>query len=126
MVGMSPGLLQCLGSILLAPANLASLPASTKMDPLKALMQKSAEKLLEKAADCFDLAEAQHKIAEKHHETASRQHCAAHQLDVDADKLEALGRELTTEAVELKGNTEVAPPMRANPVLPRIVPKAAA
>jgi hypothetical protein len=39
----------------------------------KIVLEKSAEALLERAGDCFDLAASQHKMAERQHEDASRQ-----------------------------------------------------
>ena len=90
----------------------------------KALMNKAADKLMKKAADCFDVAEAQHHIVDKQHEIASRQHCSADELETSADKLEALGHALEADAVEIKGNTEVvargisAPPLPTAPADP--------
>jgi hypothetical protein len=73
----------------------------------KALMDESADKLLEKAADCFDIAETQLHVAGMQHEIASRQHCSADELETSAHKLEALGHALEADAAEIKGNTEV-------------------
>jgi hypothetical protein len=82
----------------------------------KALMDKAADKLIKKAADCFDVAEAQHHVAEKQHEIAGRQHCSADELETSADKLEALGHALEADAAEIKGNTQVvAPGISASP-----------
>jgi hypothetical protein len=66
----------------------------------KALSDKSAEKVLKRAGDCFTLAEKEHRIAERQHEIASM-------LEVNAGKLEALGHALESDAVEIKGNTQV-------------------
>jgi hypothetical protein len=74
----------------------------------KALLEKSANRLLKKADDCFGLAKTQHDIADKQHEIAARQHSNADQLDTSADKLDELGRSLEAEAVEIKGVTETA------------------
>jgi hypothetical protein len=84
----------------------------------KALMDKSADKLIKKAADCFDLAETQHHVADKQHETAGRQHCSADELETSADKLEALGHALEADAAEIKGNTEVVARGISVPPLP--------
>jgi hypothetical protein len=73
----------------------------------RALMDKSADKILRKAADCFDLAETQHHVADKQYEVASRQHCSADELETSANKLEVLGHALESDAVEIKGDTEV-------------------
>ncbi len=82
------------------------------------MMDASSDKLLEKAADCFDLAETQHHAAEMQHEIASRQHCGADQLEVNAGKLEALGHVLEASAVEIKGNTAVVARGAPIPVSP--------
>jgi hypothetical protein len=73
----------------------------------KALMDKSVDKILRNAADCFDLAETQQHVADKQHEVASRQHCSADELETSANKLEALGHALEADAAEIKGDTEV-------------------
>jgi|SRR5579863_3279409 len=87
----------------------------------KIVLKKSAEALLEKAADCFDLAKVQQNLADKQHESASIQHENADQqheiaaeqdsnadkLDVNADKLDSLGHALEADAVEIMGDTEV-------------------
>jgi hypothetical protein len=77
------------------------------MHSAKDLMDKSANKLLKKAADCFDLAETQHHVADKQHKVASAQHCGADELETSANKLEALGHALEADAAEIKGNGEV-------------------
>jgi hypothetical protein len=90
-------------------------------------MQKTlVNKLIKKAADCFDLAETQHHVAETQHEGAGRQHCSADELEASARKLEVLGRALEADAAEIKGNnnTEVvareisAPPSPTVPAIP--------
>ncbi len=87
----------------------------------KLLLEKSAEALLERAHDCFDLGNAQHAMAEKQHEDATRQqdnakvqqeiaarqHSDADKLSAKADKLDALGKDLVADAVEFKGDTQV-------------------
>lgn len=80
----------------------------------KALLEKSANNLLKKADDCFDLAKTQHATADKQHEIAARQHSNADQLDTSADKLVALGHSLEAEAVEIKGATDSVS-VRSNP-----------
>jgi hypothetical protein len=74
---------------------------------MKAQMDKSADKLIKKAADCFDVAETQLHVARQQHEIAGKQHCGADELEASAHKLEALGHALEADAVEIKGNTEV-------------------
>jgi hypothetical protein len=88
----------------------------------KIVLEKSAEALLERAEDCFDLATAQHKMADEQHEVAARQsenantqqeiaaeqHAGAIKLAAKADELETLGSALVAEAVEIKGDTQVA------------------
>ena len=74
----------------------------------KVLMHKAADKLIKKAADCFDVAEAQHHVAEKQHEIASRQHCSADALEANANKLDGIGRALEADAAEIYGSMEVA------------------
>lgn len=87
-------------------------------------IDKSAQALLERAADCFDLAKTQHKAAATQHDIASkqiecaekqhtnadkqeeigtRQHEGADRLDETANELNALGHALTKDAVEIKG-----------------------
>jgi hypothetical protein len=77
------------------------------MRPEKELMDKSAGKLIKKAAECFDIAETQQHVADKQHESASRQHCSADELEKSAHKLEAIGHALEADASEMKGNTQV-------------------
>jgi len=87
----------------------------------KMVLKKSAETLLEKAGDCFELAKVQQDLADKQHESAAIQHENADQqheiaaeqdsnadkLDVNADKLDSLGHALEADAAEIMGNTEV-------------------
>jgi hypothetical protein len=84
----------------------------------KTLMNRSADKLIKKAADCFDLAETQHHVAETQHESAGRQHCSADELEASARKLEVLGRALEADAAEIKGNTEAVAREISVPPLP--------
>jgi predicted phage gp36 major capsid-like protein len=105
----------------------------------KIVLEKSAEALLDRAADCFDLAKIQHTQAEHQHEIAllqqqnadkqhaiaARQHCDADQLDTKADKLDALACALEANAVEIMGDTaivqrgvEADPAISCRPVLP--------
>jgi len=76
---------------------------------MKAQMDKSADKLIKKAADCFDVAETQLHVARQQHEIAGKQHCSADELEASAHKLEALGHALEADAVEIKGTQVVAP-----------------
>jgi hypothetical protein len=87
----------------------------------KMALEKSAEALLEKAADCFDLAKTQQDLADKQHEIAAIQHenadqqheiaarqdSSADKLEVNADRLDALGHALEANAVEIMGDTEI-------------------
>jgi hypothetical protein len=73
----------------------------------KAVRDKEANALLEKAADCFDLAKTQQAAADAQHDIAARQHKGADGLVVSAKKLDALGHALTDDAVEIKGVTEL-------------------
>ena len=80
----------------------------------KIVLEKSAEALLQRADDCFDLAATQHEMADRQHEDASRQfenatrqqaiaagqHVEADKLAAKADELEAVGRALKAGAVE--------------------------
>src|ERR1700722_16728577 len=75
-----------------------------QMHSEKVLMHKAADKLIKKAADCFDVAEAQHHVAEKQHEIASRQHCSADALEANANKLDGIGRALEADAAEIYGS----------------------
>jgi hypothetical protein len=77
------------------------------MHSKRALLEQSADKLIKKAAECFDVAETQHHVADKQHEIASRQHCSADELETSAHKLEALGHALEADAAEIKGNAEI-------------------
>jgi hypothetical protein len=88
----------------------------------KALMDVAADKLIKRAADCFDLAETQHHVADEQHKSASRQHCSADELATSADKLEALGHKLEADAVEIKGNAELVAPGIRHSSTPRLLP----
>lgn len=100
----------------------------TKMEIGKAILAKSIETLMEKAADCFDLAKTQQDMADKQHELAAAQHdnvdqqhelaakqsITAEKIDANADKLEAaasklntMGQALEASAVETLGDTMV-------------------
>ena len=83
------------------------------MHSQKAMMDASAEELLEKAAGCFDLAETQHRAAEEQHEVASQQHRGADQLEGNADTLEAIGHALEASCrSRSKGNAYPSDPPR--------------
>ena len=77
------------------------------MNSEKALMDKSADKLIKKAADCFDIAETQLHVAQMQHEIAGKQHCSADELEISAHKLEALGHALEADAAEIKSAPKV-------------------
>jgi hypothetical protein len=72
----------------------------------KASPKTTAEHLMAKAADCFDLATAQHDIADTQHEVASRQHHSADKVDANADKLDALAQAFEAEAIAIKGQAD--------------------
>jgi hypothetical protein len=80
----------------------------------KLVLEKSAETLLEKAEECFDvaksqqiLADKQHQIAKTQRENADQQHALAVKQDSNADKLATVGYALEASAVEIKGDTLV-------------------
>jgi hypothetical protein len=66
----------------------------------KVLLDVSAEKLMEKAGDCFDIAKTQHDIADKQHKSADK-------LDTSANELDTLGHALEADADQLKGKTKI-------------------
>jgi hypothetical protein len=95
----------------------------------KTLLDKSAITQLEKAEECFDLARIQHEAADAQHEmaaeqldnaqrqyanadqqkdTATKQHANAKLLAANADKLDELGHMLNDNALEIKGEAEMA------------------
>ena len=85
----------------------------------KIVLEKSANSLLAKAEDCFDLAKTQHVEADAQHDIADtqldaaarqrrigiQQHEGADKLDASADKLDAVGNALVDNAVEMMGET---------------------
>jgi hypothetical protein len=86
-------------------------------------VDKSAEALLAQADGVFELARAQHDQADDQHSMAAKQldnaatqktiateqHQDADKLEVKAAKLDALGKRLVADAVEIKGETLVTP-----------------
>jgi hypothetical protein len=95
----------------------------------KTLLDKSAITQLEKAEECFGLAKIQHEAADAQHEmaaeqldnaqrqyanaekqkdTATKQHANAEKLAANADKLDELGHMLNENALEIKGEAEMA------------------
>ena len=88
----------------------------------KVLLDATAETMLDKAADCFDLAVTERGMAEKQHENATRQednaklqqeladrqHSDADKLSAKAEKLDALGKSLVADAIEVHGETQIA------------------
>ena len=90
----------------------------------KIVLEKSANTLLAKAEDCFDLAKTQHVEADAQHDIADtqlnvaarqkrigiQQHKGADKLDASADKLDALGHALVDNAVEIMGDTIMPQP----------------
>jgi hypothetical protein len=92
----------------------------------KIILQKSARSLLEKSADCLDLAQGQQNLADKTHELsaeqrknadqqhalAAKQDSTANKLDENAKKLDTMGRALEASAIETMGDTMVVPPPR--------------
>ena len=105
----------------LVPAVTIAEKKVNQMQIEKIVLEKSAETLLEKAADCFDLADTQqaladkqheiaaiqHENADQQHELAAKQHVSANKLEANADKLDAMGHALEASAVEIKGDTVV-------------------
>jgi hypothetical protein len=95
--------------------------SGTAMKIEKIVFEKSAEALLKRADDCFDLAATHHKMAEKQHEDAAGQfenanrqqaiaadqHVEADKLSAKADKLDALGHALEADAVEIMGEMQM-------------------
>jgi hypothetical protein len=79
------------------------------MRPTNNVIEKAALALLEKAQDCFDLAETQQDNADKQHENAARQHASADKESDNAAKLVTLACALVDDAVNLQGETEVLP-----------------
>jgi hypothetical protein len=106
-----------------------------KMEIGKVVLEKSVETLMEKAADCFDLAKTQQDMANKQHEVAAAQREKADQqhenadqqhklaakqsinadkidanadkLEADANKLDTIAKALEVSAVETLGDTTV-------------------
>ena len=76
---------------------------------MRRVVHKAAKALLEKAQDCFDLAETQQDNSDKQHENAARQHATADNESDTAAKLVALGCALEDDAVNLQGETESPP-----------------
>lgn len=94
----------------------------------KDVLQNAAQKLAERAEDCFDRAKIQHASADRQHASADAQHVSAdaqhvsaHAQDASAakqhasaekqhdsaDKLVTLGIALEADAVELNGEIEM-------------------
>jgi hypothetical protein len=90
----------------------------------KIVFEKSANSLLAKAEDCFDLAktqhvetDAEHNIADTQLDSAARQkrigmqqHEGADKPDASANKLDSVGNALVDNAVEIMG--EIIIPQR--------------
>jgi hypothetical protein len=107
-------------------------PMGSQMRHAKERLEKTVNALTDKAKDCFDLANTQHRAAGAQHVLADRQHENAGRLDVSADRLEILGEALTADAIELKGDLEIVAQrtserlqllLRAAPALPVVDPK---
>jgi hypothetical protein len=109
-----------------ARCGVASRPGNLKQCVTKMQDHKSAQEQLEKAEQCFDLGTEGHDLAEKLHESAAKQldmaakqksigaehHIQADKLDAQATKSNDLGRRLQANAVEIEGNTQIAPRAR--------------
>jgi hypothetical protein len=80
----------------------------TKMDSKNSMPEESPATLMEKAADCLEIAQAQHQAADQQH--------------LNADKLEELGYALEVSAVELEGKMLID--ARSGPVAPGSTPSA--
>jgi hypothetical protein len=63
--------------------------------------------LMERAAECLEIAQAQHEAADKQHHAADKQHHAADEQNLNADKLDELGLSLEASAVEIEGNSQM-------------------
>jgi hypothetical protein len=88
----------------------------SEKEPEKEPVVVATEALLEKAEDCFVLAQSHHMQAEIQHdgasrqlinaaaqeEIATRQHCYADNLETKAKTLEDLGYSLRADAAKLK------------------------
>ena len=74
----------------------------------KAALEKSVDDLMTKAEDCFNRAKVGHAEADSQHVIADSQHLHAEKLDVSADHLETMGHGLIGDALEIKGEIEVA------------------
>lgn len=90
---------------------------SEQMRSAKIAIEKSVGKLIDKADDCFNRAKAGHALADDQHGIAETQHKNADKVDALADHLESLGQELVNDALELKGEIEIAS-VRATHTLP--------
>jgi hypothetical protein len=77
---------------------------------MKTLMNNSAKRMLDKAADCAEIAEIEHHVAEAQHQMASRQHCSADELEISSKKLKRLADLLEADAAEIMENTELVAP----------------
>jgi hypothetical protein len=86
-------------------------------------LEKATDTLLERAKDCFDLADSHHAQAETQHEIASRQtqspptqeviaanqHGNADWLEAKAENLKSLGDLMVADAAQINGETQVRP-----------------
>jgi hypothetical protein len=87
----------------------------------KGILEKAAQTLLKDSADCLDLAKGQQNLADKthalsseqrknaelQHEFAAKLDSNANKLDVSAEKLGTVGRELEANAIETMGDTMI-------------------
>jgi len=73
----------------------------------KEQLEKTVNALIDKAQDCFEIAQTQHKAADLQHTLADKQHENANKLETSADKLDTIGDALTTDATELKGSLKM-------------------
>jgi paraquat-inducible protein B len=68
----------------------------------KETLEKTVEKLTERAEECFDSAQIQEVIADQQHIVANQQHAAADRQNAVADRQHARAKEMNTlgEALE--------------------------
>ena len=76
----------------------------------KEALEKTVEKLTERAADCFDRAQVQQVIADQQHIVADRQHAVADRQSARAEELVTLGEALESDAAKLNDELEIISP----------------
>ena len=76
----------------------------------KEALEKTVEKLTERAEDCFDRAQVQHVIADQQDIVADRQHAVADRQHARAEELVTLGEALEADAAKLSDELEMISP----------------